>query len=162
MMIDAIRRFFGELRPADWAIIIIELLFVGVVVAQWALDSHHKRHLARRRQDVYALVAKGQALVNSTPIPSFLAGEKAKFAGVEWVKAVDLWITETNQLLASLSKRASAAFMLISSSSGEDTRLYDPAVGSFPVDEKQKECYQMLLSYLGNLKGIMENAETYF
>jgi hypothetical protein len=138
MVSDAIRRFFGDLRPADWAIIFIELLFVGVVVAQWIFDSRHKRHLRDRRRDVYALVAQGQELLKTTPLPSFLAGEMAEQAGVEWILAVDKWRTETSQTLASLSEKAASSFMLISSFSGKDARVYTPTVGSFPVKRTTK------------------------
>lgn len=152
----------GELRPADWAIIVIELLFVGVVLAQWFVDVRRKRYLARRRRDVRAFLSKGQELVKRVPLPRFMRDEKQKFAGEEWIEEVDEWRTATHQLLASLSENAALSFMLISSSSEKDTRLYSPTVGSFPVDDQLKECFQMLLCLQDNLRRIMENIDTYF
>jgi|GEM_PF-7131867 len=159
MSVDAARRFLGDLRPADWLIICIELAFLIVVAAQWIVDAIHKRRLQKRRNEVFALLLEANKLRASTPVPFT---EHLDYAIVDWVLSVEKWRKTASALLAVRSERAATRFMLIVSANTKDATVYDPFHSSFVLTADQLQCYQMLLCHIDNLSTIMEMAESYF
>ncbi len=153
-MLDAIRRFFGDFRPADLTIVVIELVFVVIVSAEWATreirDCRKRRRQRRRQQEIDLRVRalrdalwKGQELQLRTP------GSGDPYVAA-WRQAVSNWGEETRVLLKSFSEHAETAFSLPMPSLPYITG----SVGA--VSE-----FVSLISHLNNLRGIIEKPDVY-
>ena len=153
-MLDAIRRFFGDFRPADLTIVVIELVFVVIVSAEWATreirDCRKRRRQRRRQQEIDLRVRalrdalwKGQELQLRTP------GSGDPYVAA-WRDAVSNWGEETRVLLKSFSEHAETAFSLPMPSLPYITG----SVGA--VSE-----FVSLISHLNNLRGIIEKPDVY-
>ena len=149
-MLDAIRRFFGDFRPADLTIVVIELVFVVIVSAEWATreirDCRKRRRQRRRQQEIDLRVRalrdalwKGQELQLRTP------GSGDPYVAA-WRQAVSNWGEETRVLLKSFSAHAETAF-LSPYITGSEGAVFE---------------YISLMSRLDNLKGIIEKPDMYF
>jgi hypothetical protein len=147
---DAIKRLLSEFRPADWAILIVDLLVLVVIVIEYVHQLRRERKESRRQkiidervQAIRKAILEGQKVQRSS-VPYKDPGTDA------WLESVKKWTDETQLLLASYSPQAEASFMDISSM----------ALGNIGSIGAQSY-YNQLLARLINLRGIMEKPEVY-
>ena len=151
-MIDAIRRFFGDFRPADWTTGIIELLFIAVILWLDLPERFHRRRVRNALVIVKELMAEGQGLVRSAPWASTSPDEPT---AARWVRDVNTWIEKTHQSFEKNSIQAMMSF---------EQRALEPDVhfGGMTGQAGAKDQFRELLHRLRNLQNIMEKADVYF
>jgi len=148
---DAIKRLLSEFRPADWAILIVDLLVLVVIVIEYVHQLRRERKESRRQkiidervQAIRKAILEGQKLQRSS-VPYMDPGTAA------WFESVKKWTGETQLLLASYSPQAEASFTDISSM----------VLGNVGNLRGAQSHYNQLLAQLTNLRGIMEKPEVY-
>jgi hypothetical protein len=151
MMLDAIRRFFGDFRPADWTLCLLEIIFVGVILWLDLPERFHRNKVRRRLRFVHARIADGQRLHESAPP----AGTTDIALVDPWIGAVRQWIDQTNE---ALSKYSVAAGLSFNSRKVAPDVIFNGVTGT----SNARGWYGELLHRLSNLQNIMEKAEVYF
>ena len=148
---DAVKRILSEFRPADWAILFVDLLVLIVIVMDFVHHLRRERKEDRRQKlinervlVIREAISRGQELQHSS-VPVGDSGVDA------WYQSVKKWTEQTRSLLASYSPQAEASFMDFSQMVPATTF---GSVGA-PFD------YVRLLAQLSNLRGIIERPSIY-
>jgi hypothetical protein len=159
-MNDYIQYLFGDARPIDVLILLVDFLVLAVIVWIEVGEKWHKRKMNRRVTEVRPYFDRGTKLQKEVPNPF---GENYEVAYFEWTRRVREWSDDTHRFLGTHSERAADSFFLIVNASASDSVVYpENWGGSFPLTGHHRESYQRLLSYLSNLRTIMEKPEAYF
>ena len=142
---------WADFRPADWVVIVIELLVLGVIVFEVWHSLARERQDARRKKLVEQRIAEmREALSRGAELQHTVPGSGDPRVG-GWAQAADRWGRETGSLLKSYSAQAETAFL-------HAANLLPIQYGSVGAAAE----YTALLSRLNNLRGIMEKPEIYF
>ena len=64
-------RMFRDVRPVDWAMLVIELLVLLLIAYEVGHNVWRPRTLRRRAKDVLQFVSKGTELVTGDSLASF-------------------------------------------------------------------------------------------
>jgi hypothetical protein len=150
MTIDTLRRFFGDFRPADLTICILEIIFIAVILWLDLPERFHKNKVRRRLVLVQRIMLDGHNL--RTSVSDANANNET---ASKWIQSVQIWIDNSYQSLADNSLQAGLAFM---------HRHVAPDVlyWGVTIREDVSKQFQELLIRLNNLLNIMEKADVYF
>ncbi len=150
-MLDCIRRFFGDFRPADLVASGLEFAFIVVILWLELPERFHHRTVRSCLRLVQARLADGQRLHESVP-----PVQSVDLAVAEaWIGDVKEWTERTDRLLSKYSIAAGLSFR---------SRAVEPDV-NFGNVSRMAEAYRSyaeLLHRLRNLQNIMEKADVYF
>lgn len=149
-MLDVIRRFFSDLRPADWTLCVLEVIFIAVILWLEVPERFHKRKVRKGLKVVQRIMLDGHNLRTSV---SEATDDKT---APEWIQSVDKWIDTSHSALSDTSLQAALAFMHRSPLKPD---IYYGGVTNRVDVSKQ---FQELLIRLSNLLNIMEKADVYF
>jgi hypothetical protein len=144
--LDTIRRMDSETRPIDWWLLVIEVLVLAIIAAEFVRILLRERRTHKRLITLHAIMAKGQELQRTVPNN----GQSDKITA--WANSVEEWIKETAQALDGYSPQAAAAF-----NQGIGTSVHYPHVHG-----ALQGTHNILLRRLDNLRGIMEKPEVYY
>jgi hypothetical protein len=150
IMCDVIRRFFSDLRPADWVMSTLEVIFILVILWLEIPERWHKHKVRKKLKIVQAIMESGHTLRTSVADANTNNETASK-----WMRSVQNWIDMSYQTLAGSSVQAGLAF--VHRNVAPDINFY--GVTSRPDVSKQ---FQELLIRLDNLLNIMEKADVYF
>jgi len=150
VMSDVIRRFFGDLRPADWTLCFLEVIFIAVILWLEVPERFHKKKVRKRLVMVQRIMSEGHNLRNSVSEANTNNETASK-----WIQSVQNWIDKSYQSLANTSLKASLAFM-------HRNVVPDINFGGVTNRLDVSKQFQELLIRLDNLLNIMEKADVYF
>ncbi len=159
IMCNTITHMFGDVRPFDWLMLVIEVLVLLAILWFEGRELWHRRKLRKRVASIVPFMEKGKQIQENVPeSQSELDGKPA----VAWMQSVTSWVAETDEFLLSHSRRASFAFMLIGDTNSFGGLVYLPNGYSFPVCGDVRLHYERLYYQLNNLRSIMEKPDVYF
>ncbi len=161
---NTIRHMIEQTRWIDWLMLVIEaavlLLIAYEVGVNWYRHSAEVKQQKLRNTIVAKLsdfMFKGQSIRDSVPAPH-QTGDNI----TQWIGRTDEWRSEVSQYLSKVSSRAGAAFSLVIASQSDGRILHNSGEGTFYVAGLLANAYVPLVSYLNNLRGIIEKPEAYF
>ena len=145
ILTDTVRRMNSETRPIDWWLLVIEVLVLALIAAEffksvWRKHTIHKRQIAIRR-----LIARGQELLQETP--------KGSADTPTWAAAGNAVIEDAKTFLNRYSPEALTVFL-----DNADRR----SVEWRGVHSSFRVPYEELNHRIKNLRSIMEKADVYF
>ena len=150
IMLDTLRRLFGDSRPIDMAMLVIELLVLALIAYEVTDKLVHRWKLERRKKMLLRLLAEAQELQQA----AFTLPEANDNASViAWWNRVQPWERRTNEQLSRYSKQAAGAFMY--SGSRPDKHYMGVAIGA-------QVYYGMLMWRMESLRNILEKIGAYF
>lgn len=146
---DALKYIFGDYRPIDLWLLVIELI-VLLLIAYEVGDNwlrHRKKDKGIRK--VSELMNEGMRLQRAVPASAMTPDQSTIDA---WVKAVNVWLNRSHAELSKMSPSAASAFIegIPGSSSYPGV-----AVGAYIA-------FGGLLLRIGKLRSISEKPDTYF
>jgi len=146
IMLDTLRRlFFGGAKPIDRTMLVIEVLVLGVIAYETISAIWRKRTVHKRLNALFALMEKGISLQQAPP--------DTDAAAHDWAQAVDVWITETTQVLSKYSAQAVASF----NHQGKPASISHAGISGIAHGH-----HAQLLIRLENLRAIMEKPDVYY
>jgi hypothetical protein len=163
---NTIKRMFEGVKPFDWLMLVIEtavlLLILYEVIIGIARHSSAKRRQGALKQIVASLsqlMDEGLTLQRGVPDT---AKEESRVLQ-SWMTDTNVWADKTSKFIASHSRQAAAAFLLVHDSSSADTVVFTPSGdGFFYLASPVREHYQRLLTQLNSMRQIIEKPEVYF
>ena len=155
MLLHILGRVWTGVKAISPAMELLVVLMIAYEIRHTVLEKRAVRKRAvqvREKSDqILGQISKGQTLKKTAPKKESYEQDYERV--VEWVAAVESWITDTNRMLIGFSQRAATTFL-------DDALARTDA--SIPVDHKARDCYITLSHRLSNLRSIMERPEVYF
>jgi len=144
---DTIRRIFGDSRPIDIAMLIIELLVLLLIAAEGVVNIFHWHSKRSTTSRLRQFLAQGQDLYDNPPPPqaSEQEGHTWEAKVQDWTKTVYSFLSEKAKLAAPVFDHAPPVFQTFTHISIRIEQLY------FQLDGRLK-----------TLLSIMEKPNVYF
>jgi hypothetical protein len=147
IVLDTLRRMFGDVRPIDWAMLVVELL-VLLLVAYEVIEKLWKQGKEKRMtKAIVRYRDAGQALRTNVPAPQ--ADEQFLVA---WQQRVTAWTQESYDGIGRYSAHAASCFLY------PPSRMASQHIG---VHAGAQDYLSITLQRLEVLRGIVENASAY-
>jgi hypothetical protein len=148
---DAIRRILGEFRPADWAILAVDLLVLIVIAIEFIHNLRREHREEQRRKEIVTRVRAVREALEKGHKLQHSAASSGDPRVETWYQSVLKWTEETRGLVRSFSPQAEACFADVSN---------PPALGNLGSVGRQFD-YAQLLARLANLRSIIEKPDVY-
>jgi hypothetical protein len=150
-----IRTMFGDIRPVDWIIIVIEVLVLALIAYEVVHDIAHRWKIRRRVKFVVGLIFEGVDLQQSLfkLQQSTTDGVVPADTIAAWTEAVNNWTQKTIDRLQRYSVQAGYSFAHIVSK---------PSSVYTGVPKGTSDIYGDLAWRINALRKIMENPDAYF
>jgi hypothetical protein len=155
---------FEGVKPFDWLMLGIETAVLLLILYEVIIGIVRHREAEKRRKQLAEVTQilsdfmfEGQSIQGETPNPH-TGGDVMR-----WINLVTEWHIKVAQYLSSISSRAESAFSLIINSN-EGTRVLHQSGDSvgFHVTGHEGTHYRKLMTYLQNLRAIIEKPGAYF
>jgi hypothetical protein len=141
-------RLFGDARPIDILILIVDFLVLGVIVFEYVGGRYHKRKMNSYVSGLLPFQKRGQDLLRNAIDPIRRPDQLNPY-----VNSLEGWSAETEHFLAERSQAAHFAFIHVVDSHLAD-RTYYTASGSFYASGEYGDALGRLRIKLSNLQRI--------
>src|SRR5580658_3292389 len=105
-MYETITHMFSDVRPFDWLMLVVELLVLVIIAAEWIRSCLHARRKKKATARILEFLAQGQIIRAAVPRDTHDAEKDV----ASWIERVNAWINDVQSYLSKDAKNAVLAF----------------------------------------------------
>src|SRR5207248_1009268 len=105
VMLDTLRRIFGDSRPVDLLMLVIEFLVLAIIAGEliYVVIRHFRKQRITKR--LFLMFLEGQTLQDAAPVRTFGPNDPEV---ADWKKRVGSWVSDVTVFLNQKCSRQAA------------------------------------------------------
>lgn len=115
LLLDSLRRIFGEVRAIDWIMLVVELLVLFLIAYEVLYNVLHQRKVRKALKVVVAAMTDGAFLQQKHQRAIDITNQDQVTV---WANEVFLWTKKTEKNIHAYSEQAASSFAYVVSQSG--------------------------------------------